>query len=101
MPTARLARISDLGRLLDLFRDSEVSPIAEPPDRAERIWAETLAREGVDSLFRMRAPGSWRPACSLPLRIFCAAAVGTGSSKMSLPTAIFAGRGMVAPLFKL
>jgi GNAT superfamily N-acetyltransferase len=48
MPTARLARISDLGRLLDLFRDSEVSPIAEPPDRAERIWAETLAREGVD-----------------------------------------------------
>ena len=47
MPTARLAQRSDLGRLLDLFRDSEVSSIAEPPDRAERIWAKTLAHEGV------------------------------------------------------
>src|SRR5580693_6941060 len=49
----------------------------------------------------MRAPGSQRPACLLLLRIFYAAAVGTGSSKMWLPIAIFAGRGMVAQLFKL
>ena len=47
MPTARLAQASDLGRLLDLFRDPEVSSIAEPRDRAERIWDEILAREGV------------------------------------------------------
>ena len=47
MPTARLAHASDLRRLLDLFRESEVSSIVEPPDHAERIWAEILAREGV------------------------------------------------------
>jgi GNAT superfamily N-acetyltransferase len=47
MPNARLARTSDLERLLDLFRLSEVSSIAQPADRAERIWSETLAREGV------------------------------------------------------
>ena len=33
--------------------------------------------------------------------MFYAAAVGTGSSKMSLPIALFVGRGMVAQLFKL
>jgi GNAT superfamily N-acetyltransferase len=47
MPTARLARSSDLVGLLDLFRDSEVSAIAEPNERASRIWSETLARDGV------------------------------------------------------
>lgn len=47
MPVARLAQPSDLERLLELFEASEVSSIAEPPDRAERIWAEMLAREGV------------------------------------------------------
>lgn len=44
MPTARLARISDLPGLLDLFRLSEVSEVAEPVERAERILSETLAR---------------------------------------------------------
>jgi len=47
MPTARLAQASDLGGLLELFRASEVSSVAEPPDLAERIWTEMLAREGV------------------------------------------------------
>jgi GNAT superfamily N-acetyltransferase len=47
MPNARPARTSDLERLLDLFRVSEVSSIAQPADRTERIWSETLARQGV------------------------------------------------------
>jgi len=47
MPTARLARAADLGRLLELFKVSEVSAAAEPRDRAERIWLETLERDGV------------------------------------------------------
>ncbi len=47
MPKARLADAADLERLLDLFRVSEVSSIAEPPDRAESIWSETLTRKGV------------------------------------------------------
>ena len=44
MPIARLARSSDLPGLLDLFRASEVSAIAEPLERARRILSETLAR---------------------------------------------------------
>src|SRR3981081_2752508 len=47
MPKARLATASDLERLLDLFRASEVSSVAETPGRAERIWLETLTRKGV------------------------------------------------------
>ncbi len=47
MPKARLAQTSDLERLLDLFRVSEVSSTAQPPDRAEHIWSEILAREGM------------------------------------------------------
>jgi hypothetical protein len=47
MPNARLAQESDLEQLLDLFRVSEVSSIAQPPDRARRIWSETLTREDV------------------------------------------------------
>ncbi|THD75546.1 MAG: GNAT family N-acetyltransferase [Bradyrhizobium sp.] len=45
--SARPAQISDLERLLDLFRVSEVSSIAQPPERAQRIWAEMLARQDV------------------------------------------------------
>ena len=47
MPTARIAEASDLDRLLALFEASEVSAVAQPRDRAERIWAEILARDGV------------------------------------------------------
>ena len=47
MPTARPARADDLEPLLDLFRVSEMSAAVTPMERARRIWAETLAREGV------------------------------------------------------
>jgi GNAT superfamily N-acetyltransferase len=48
MPNARIAVAADLEALLALFADSEVSRSAEPRARAEQIWAQTLAREGVD-----------------------------------------------------
>jgi GNAT superfamily N-acetyltransferase len=47
MPDARLANTADLGALLALFADCDVSRSAEPRERAEQIWAQTLAREGV------------------------------------------------------
>jgi hypothetical protein len=47
MPNARLAQTSDLTSLLKLYQFSEVSPSAEPKERAEQIWAETLSHEGV------------------------------------------------------
>lgn len=47
MPIARLSRACDLPALLALFAASEVSLAAEPRERAERIWEETLAQPGV------------------------------------------------------
>jgi len=47
MPEARAARAGDLVPLLALFRISEVSAAAEPMERAERIWSEMLARDGL------------------------------------------------------
>lgn len=47
MPKARLAQIADLQGLLDLFRVSEVSAAAQPAERAERIWLESLRHPGV------------------------------------------------------
>ena len=47
MPTARLALLDDLEGLLDLFQVSEGLAVAEPAERAEVIWSETLAREGL------------------------------------------------------
>jgi GNAT superfamily N-acetyltransferase len=47
MAIARLARASDLALLLALFEVSEVSAAARPPERAERIWRETLVHPGV------------------------------------------------------
>lgn len=46
MTNARLVNADDLGALLALFADCDVSKSAEPA-RAEQIWAQTLAREGV------------------------------------------------------
>jgi GNAT superfamily N-acetyltransferase len=43
MPNARLARSADLASLLDLYRVSEVSPSAEPIERAGKIWLEMLS----------------------------------------------------------
>jgi GNAT superfamily N-acetyltransferase len=47
MPTARLARPSDLSSLLALFEVSEVSAAAQPHERAESIWRDTLAQRGT------------------------------------------------------
>ena len=47
MTAARLAQISDLASLLDLFAVSDVSPTAEPRERAECLWRETLAQPGT------------------------------------------------------
>jgi GNAT superfamily N-acetyltransferase len=47
VPAARIAQASDLSRLLALFKASEVSAVVQPRDRAERIWAKILARDGV------------------------------------------------------
>ena len=44
---ARFAQASDLASLLALFDLSEVSAVAQPPERAESIWQETLAQPGV------------------------------------------------------
>jgi GNAT superfamily N-acetyltransferase len=47
MPLARTAEAADLTSLLALFEASDVSRHVEPAARAEQIWAETLAREGL------------------------------------------------------
>ena len=47
MPVARLAQTTDLASLLDLFAVSEVSETAQPRERAEAIWRETLAQPGL------------------------------------------------------
>jgi GNAT superfamily N-acetyltransferase len=46
-PAARLTRAGDLAGLLALFEASEVSAAAQPLDRAERIWRETMETAGV------------------------------------------------------
>ena len=46
MTTARLVNPGDLGALLALFADCDVSQSAEP-ERARTIWAQILAREGL------------------------------------------------------
>jgi GNAT superfamily N-acetyltransferase len=47
MPAARLANSADLDALLALYAASDVSRSAEPRARAEQIWREILARDGV------------------------------------------------------
>jgi GNAT superfamily N-acetyltransferase len=47
VPTARLASASDLPSLLALFEVSEVSAAAQPRERAESIWRDSLAQRGV------------------------------------------------------
>jgi GNAT superfamily N-acetyltransferase len=47
MPNARLAEAADLASLLELYRISEVSASAEPIERAEQIWLETLSDDRV------------------------------------------------------
>ena len=47
MPNARLAQTADLIPLLDLYRASDVSAHAEPIERAEKIWRDTLSNNNV------------------------------------------------------
>ena len=46
MPIARLVNADDLDALLALFADCDVSKTAEP-ERARKIWSQTLACEGL------------------------------------------------------
>jgi GNAT superfamily N-acetyltransferase len=64
MPDARLARTSDLASVLALFRASEVSRNAEPAARAERIWSDILARDGI-AVFVSDADRSIASTCML------------------------------------
>jgi hypothetical protein len=56
MPEARAATASDLPQLLDLFRASEVSAVATPASRAERIWRDILARDGLTGFVSEAGP---------------------------------------------
>ncbi|MBU6464553.1 MAG: GNAT family N-acetyltransferase [Bradyrhizobium sp.] len=47
MPNARAASAADLASLLALFEIADVSRHAEPEERAERIWSQCLARDGL------------------------------------------------------
>jgi GNAT superfamily N-acetyltransferase len=47
MTNARIANAADLDSLLALFAASDVSHYAEPRERAEQIWSQTLARDGL------------------------------------------------------
>ena len=64
MPRARIATVADLEPLLDLFRSSEVSLTAEPLERAQDIWRETLAHDGV-LVFVSEAEGRIVSTCML------------------------------------
>ena len=64
MPEARPARTGDLAALLALFRISEVSAAAEPQARAERIWVELLARDGL-TVFVAEADAKIVSTCTL------------------------------------
>lgn len=62
--TARPALSSDLPSLLSLFAASEVSAVAGPPARAERLWHETLAHPGV-TVFVADGDGCIAATCML------------------------------------
>ncbi len=48
MPTVRRALDGDLASLLELFACSEVSAYAQPIERAQAIWTETIASDAAD-----------------------------------------------------
>jgi GNAT superfamily N-acetyltransferase len=47
MGEVRAALVDDLAPLLELFRVSEVSAAAQPFERAQHIWSQMLARDGL------------------------------------------------------
>jgi len=46
-PVIRLARVSDVEGMLAIFAASEVSSAAEPFERADEIWRETINSDAV------------------------------------------------------
>jgi len=64
MPAARLADAADLDALLALFAASDVSRAVEPRARAEQIWQETLARDGL-AIFVSEADATIVSTCML------------------------------------
>src|SRR5258708_38775026 len=64
MPAARLADAADLDALLALFAVSDVSRAVEPRARAEQIWQETLARDGL-AIFVSEAAATIVSTCML------------------------------------
>lgn len=62
--SVRTAQPSDLASLLALFAASEVSAVAAPPARAERLWRETLAHPGV-AVFVSEEGGCLAATCML------------------------------------
>lgn len=64
MPDARLAHASDLPRLLNLFRLSEVSSPADQGGHAEGVWAEIMERKGL-SVFVSEAETCLAATCML------------------------------------
>lgn len=64
MTAARLALAADLPSLLELFAASEVSGLAQPLERAEEIWRDTLERRGV-YVFVSEAGGRIAATCML------------------------------------
>jgi GNAT superfamily N-acetyltransferase len=64
MPAARLADAADLDALLALFAVSDVSRAVEPRARAEQIWQQTLARDGL-AVFVSEADATIVSTCML------------------------------------
>ncbi|SRR6266436_4005155 len=64
MPAARLADAADLDALLALFAVSDVSRAVAPRARAEQIWKETLARDGL-AIFVSEADATIVSTCML------------------------------------
>jgi ribosomal protein S18 acetylase RimI-like enzyme len=64
MPNVRPAIQTDLLGLIELFRNAEVSQVAEPWAETQRIWSEIVARAGV-TVFISLADQSIASTCML------------------------------------
>ena len=60
----RLAQLNDLHALLALFAASDVSAFAQPLERAEHIWEETLDQPGL-GVFVSEEAGALVASCML------------------------------------
>lgn len=64
MPSARLAGLSDLNSILELFRVAEVSDTAQPREEVEQTWTSMLDHEGV-TVFVSELEGKIVSTCML------------------------------------